>query len=256
MQVEGKLCAVTGAASGLGRATAKALHDSGANLLLLDLNKDRLAELQAELAPETTMSAAVDIRVPDDVERALDAAVGKFGQLRATVNCAGIASSAKIVSRGDPHDFELWRRVIDINLNGTFNVMRLAAARMVKNEPLGEAGERGVIVNTASVAAEDGQKGQAAYAASKAGVAALSLPVARDLAEHGVRCVAIAPGLFGTELFDQIPEKGIEALKRALLYPARMGLPTEFALLVRHIIENAYLNGSLIRLDGGARLPA
>lgn len=256
MLIEGKLCAVTGAASGLGRATAKALHDAGANLLLLDLNKERLKELQAELAPDTSATAAVDIRNPEELERAFDDATARFGFLRAAVNCAGIASSAKIVSRGDPHDFDLWRRVIDINLNGTFNVMRLAAARMVGNDPVGEAGERGVIINTASVAAEDGQKGQAAYAASKAGVAALSLPVARDLAEHGVRCVAVAPGLFGTELFEQIPEKGIEALKRALLYPARMGLPTEFAMLVRHIVENPYLNGSLIRLDGGARLPA
>lgn len=256
MQIEGKLCAVTGAASGLGRSTAKALHEAGANLLLLDLNQDRLAELQTELAPGTTVASAVDIRSPEEIEKALDEAIKRFGPLRATVNCAGIASSAKIVSRGDAHDFDLWRKVIDINLNGTFNVMRLAAARMVGNEPIGEAGERGVIVNTASVAAEDGQKGQAAYAASKAGVAALSLPVARDLAEHGIRCVAVAPGLFGTELFDQIPEKGIEALKRALLYPARMGHPAEFAQLVRHIIENSYLNGSLIRLDGGARLPA
>ncbi|CAN7679900.1 SDR family NAD(P)-dependent oxidoreductase [Neorhizobium sp. LjRoot104] len=256
MLIEGKLCAVTGAASGLGRATAKALHDAGANLLLLDLNKERLQELQAELAPDTSVAAAVDIRDPEELEQAFDDAITRFGSLRAAVSCAGIASSAKIVSRGDPHDFDLWRRVIDINLNGTFNVMRLAAARMVNNNPVGEAGERGVIINTASVAAEDGQKGQAAYAASKAGVAALSLPVARDLAEHGVRCVAVAPGLFGTELFEQIPGKGIEALKRALLYPTRMGLPMEFAMLVRHIVENPYLNGSLIRLDGGARLPA
>lgn len=256
MQIEGSLCAVTGAASGLGRATAKALNDAGANVLLMDLNWDRLEELQAELAPSTTLAAAVDVREPAEVEKAFDDATAVFGPLRVAVSCAGIASSAKIVSRNQAHDFDLWRKVIDINLNGTFNVMRLAAARMVTNDPLGEARERGVIVNTASVAAEDGQKGQAAYAASKAGVAALSLPVARDLAEHAVRCVAIAPGLFGTELFDQIPEKGIEALKRALLYPARMGLPTEFASLVRHIIENPYLNGSLIRLDGGARLPA
>ncbi|AHK04869.1 MULTISPECIES: SDR family NAD(P)-dependent oxidoreductase [Rhizobium/Agrobacterium group] len=256
MRIEGVLCAVTGAASGLGRATAKALHEAGANLLLLDLNQDRLNVFQAELAPETSLAAAVDIRSHEQIEKALDEGIARFGALRAVVNCAGIASSAKIVSRGEAHDFDLWRKVIDINLTGTFNVMRLASARMVTNDPLGEASERGVIVNTASVAAEDGQKGQAAYAASKAGVAALSLPVARDLAEHGVRCVAVAPGLFGTELFEQIPEKGIEALKRALLYPARMGLPTEFAMLVRHIVENPYLNGSLIRLDGGARLPA
>lgn len=256
MRIEGVLCAVTGAASGLGRATAKALHEAGANLLLLDLNQDRLNVFQAELAPETSLAATVDIRSHEQIEKALDEGIARFGALRAVVNCAGIASSAKIVSRGEAHDFDLWRKVIDINLTGTFNVMRLASARMVTNDPLGEASERGVIVNTASVAAEDGQKGQAAYAASKAGVAALSLPVARDLAEHGVRCVAVAPGLFGTELFEQIPEKGIEALKRALLYPARMGLPTEFAMLVRHIVENPYLNGSLIRLDGGARLPA
>lgn len=256
MRIEGTLCAVTGAASGLGRATAKALHEAGANLLLLDLNQDRLKDLQAELDPETTLAAVADIRSPEQIGEAFDAAIARFGALRAAVNCAGIASSAKIVSRGEVHDFDLWRKVIDINLNGTFNVMRLAAAKMVANDPHGEASERGVIINTASVAAEDGQKGQAAYAASKAGVAALSLPAARDLAEHGVRCVAVAPGLFGTELFEQIPEKGIEALKRALLYPTRMGLPTEFAMLVQHIVENPYLNGSLIRLDGGARLPA
>ncbi|MDH7804549.1 MULTISPECIES: SDR family NAD(P)-dependent oxidoreductase [unclassified Rhizobium] len=256
MRIEGNLCAVTGAASGLGRATAKALSDAGAKLLLLDLNKDRLDDLQTELAPGTSWGASVDVREAADIDRAFEEGVERFGPLRAVISCAGIASSAKIVSRNEPHDFDLWRKVIDINLNGTFNVMRLAAARMVKNEPLGEADERGVIINTASVAAEDGQKGQAAYAASKAGVAALSLPVARDLAEHAVRCVAVAPGLFGTELFEQIPEKGIEALKRALLYPSRMGLPSEFASLVKHIVENPYLNGSLIRLDGGARLPA
>jgi NAD(P)-dependent dehydrogenase (short-subunit alcohol dehydrogenase family) len=250
------LCVVTGAGSGLGRATAKALHKSGARLLLLDLDARKLHEVQSGLGTGTTAIAVADVTDPAQVEAALGTAIDRFGPLRAAVNCAGVSSSAKIVSKGAAHDYDLWRRVLDVNLSGTFNVMRLAAAHMVGNEPDAETGERGVIVNTASIAAEDGQKGQAAYAASKAGIVGLSLPVARDLAEHAVRCVAIAPGLFRTELFEQIGEKGIEALKRALLYPRRMGHPEEFASLVKVVIENSYLNGSLLRLDGGARLPA
>lgn len=256
MRVEGTLCVVTGAGSGLGRATAKALHKSGARLLLLDLDARKLHEVQSGLGTGTTAIAVADVTDPAQVEAALGTAIDRFGPLRAAVNCAGVSSSAKIVSKGAAHDYDLWRRVLDVNLSGTFNVMRLAAAHMVGNEPDAETGERGVIVNTASIAAEDGQKGQAAYAASKAGIVGLSLPVARDLAEHAVRCVAIAPGLFRTELFEQIGEKGIEALKRALLYPRRMGHPEEFASLVKVVIENSYLNGSLLRLDGGARLPA
>jgi NAD(P)-dependent dehydrogenase (short-subunit alcohol dehydrogenase family) len=256
MRVEGKLFAVTGAGSGLGRATARTLHEAGARLLLLDLNEQKLREVQSKFGTHTTAIAVADVTDPDQVEAAFGMAIGRLGPLRAAVNCAGISSSAKIVSKGAAHDYALWRRVLDINLSGTFNVMRLAAARMVGNEPDAETGERGVIVNTASIAAEDGQKGQAAYAASKAGIVGLSLPVARDLAEHSVRCVAIAPGLFKTELFEQISEKGTEALKRALLYPHRMGHPEEFASLVKVVIENPYLNGSLLRLDGGARLPA
>lgn len=256
MRVEGRLFVVTGAGSGLGRATARTLHESGARLLLLDLNEQKLKEVQSEFGADTTAIAAADVTDPDQVEAAIGMAIDRFGPLRVAINCAGISSSAKIVSKGAAHDYELWRRVLDINLSGTFNVMRLAAARMVGNEPDPETEERGVIVNTASIAAEDGQKGQAAYAASKAGIVGLTLPVARDLAEHFVRCVAIAPGLFQTELFEQISEKGTEALKRALLYPRRMGHPEEFASLVKVVIENPYLNGSLLRLDGGARLPA
>lgn len=256
MQVDGRLCVVTGAGSGLGRATARKLHQSGARLLLLDLNEQKLRVVQAEFGSDTAVIAAADVTDPDQVDAAIGIAIDRFGPLRAAINCAGISSSAKIVSRGVAHDYDLWRRVLDINLSGTFNVMRLAAAHMIGNVPDGETGERGVIVNTASIAAEDGQKGQAAYAASKAGIVGLSLPVARDLAEHSVRCVAIAPGLFQTELFEQISEKGTEALKRALLYPRRMGHPEEFASLVKVVIESPYLNGSLLRLDGGARLPA
>ncbi len=256
MQIEGNLCVVTGAGSGLGRATARTLHESGARLLLLDLNEAKLQEIHSEIGAGSAGMAIADVTVPEQIDAALTQAIARFGPLRVTVNCAGIASSAKIVSRGIAHDLDLWRRVLEVNLTGTFNVMRLAAAHMVENEPDSATGERGVIVNTASIAAEDGQKGQAAYAASKAGIAGLSLPVARDLAEHAVRCVAIAPGLFRTELFEQITEKGTEALKRALLYPQRMGYPDEFASLVKVIVENPYLNGSLMRLDGGARLPA
>jgi NAD(P)-dependent dehydrogenase (short-subunit alcohol dehydrogenase family) len=203
---------------------------------------------------EGVMSAVADVRNPDEVERALDLACRNFGGVHIAVNCAGVPSSAKIVSRGEPHDLALWSRVIDINLTGTFNVMRLAANRMVGNQPDSETGERGVIINTASIAAEDGQKGQAAYAASKAGVAGLTLPVARDLAEYAIRCVAVLPGLFETEIFQNIPAKGVDALKRALLYPNRMGQPSEFAALVRHIVENSYFNGSNLRLDGATRL--
>lgn len=256
MQSEGKLCIVTGAGSGLGKATARLLSVAGAKVLLVDLNQENLLRVQAELGEAVTEAVVADVTDPGQIEQAMTKAIDRFGSLRVAVNCAGIASSAKIVSKGAAHDFELWRRVLDINLTGTFNVMRLAAAHMVGNEPDAETGERGVIINTASVAAEDGQKGQAAYAASKAGIAGMSLPVARDLAEHAVRCVAIAPGLFKTELFEQISEKGTEALKKALLYPPRMGHPDEFASLVKVVIENPYLNGSLLRLDGGARLPA
>ncbi|SOD99905.1 SDR family NAD(P)-dependent oxidoreductase [Caenispirillum bisanense] len=244
---------VTGAASGLGRAVAARLAAAGARVVLLDLDEDAVTHAAAALG-ERARPAVADVRDPAAVTAALDLCGEAFGAVRFAVNCAGVPSSAKIVSRGAAHDLDLWRRVIDINLTGTFNVMRLAAERMVANTPDPATGERGVIVNTASVAAFDGQRGQAAYAASKAAIVGLSLPVARDLQEHAVRCVAIAPGLFETPIFDAIPATGVAALQRSLLYPDRLGDPAEFADLVHHVIGNPYVNATCYRLDGGARL--
>ena len=255
MHLQGLSVLITGAGSGLGSATAVTLHAAGARVLLVDLRSEPIADLASRLG-DGAVAAPADVRDPNQVQAAIDLAIDRFGGLQIAVSCAGVASSARTLSRGEPHELELWRQVIDINLTGTFNVMRLAAAVMARNQPDPDSGERGVIINTASVAAFDGQKGQVAYAASKAGVVGMTLPVARDLADQAIRCVAIAPGLFETELFRQIPEKGIAALKKALLYPDRMGQPVEFAALVRHIVENPYLNGTCLRLDGGARLPA
>jgi NAD(P)-dependent dehydrogenase (short-subunit alcohol dehydrogenase family) len=222
---------------------------------MADVDRHGLADVLEALGDGVATSYC-DVRDPGLIGAALDLAKARFGNVRILVNCAGVASSAKVVSNGTAHDFELWRRVIDINLTGTFNAMRLAAERMLGNDPDEATGERGVIVNTASIAALEGQRGQTAYAASKAGVIGLTLPAARDLADKAIRCVAVAPGLFDTPLLQKIPQKGVDALQRALLYPARMGRPAEFAAAVRHLIENPYFNGTCLRLDGGGRLPA
>lgn len=255
MHLAGSCALVTGAGSGLGRAVADAIHAAGARVLLADIDRQGLADALAALG-EGAAASYCDVRDPAMVSAALDVATERFGCVRILVNCAGVASSAKIASNGEAHDFELWRGVIDVNLTGTFNAMRLAVARMLSNDPDGNTGERGVIVNTASIAAFEGRRGQAAYAASKAGVIGLTLPVARDLADKAIRCVAVAPGLFDTPLLEGVPQRGVESLKRALLFPARMGSPTEFAAAVRHLIENPYFNGTCVRLDGGGRLPA
>jgi 3-hydroxyacyl-CoA dehydrogenase/3-hydroxy-2-methylbutyryl-CoA dehydrogenase len=247
-------CAViTGAGSGLGRATAELLHTAGARVVIADLNIERANEVAAKLG-QNALPHFVDVRVTSQIQEMLDTARDRFGAIHIVVNCAGIASSAKTLSPSGPHSLDLWTQVIAVNLTGTFNILRLAAARMMDNPPDPETGERVVIINTASIAAFEGQRGQAAYAASKAGIVGLSLPVARDLAEYAIRCVAIAPGLFDTALLAGIPEKGLQALGRALLYPNRPGSPSEFASLVRHIAENPYINAACMRLDGGARL--
>ncbi len=244
---------VTGAASGLGRATATLLHEHGAAVVFADLNVLAVKDVARKLG-DRAIGVGVDIRNPDDIDAAIKIAKETFGPLRATVNCAGIPSSARVVSKGEAHDLDLWQKVMDVNLTGTFNILRLAAKHMVGNGVDKASGERGIIINTASITAYDGQRGQAAYAASKAGVVGLTLPVARDLAEHAIRCIAIAPGIFGTEILEGIPEKGIAALKKGLLCPDRVGQPEEFASFVKHIIENSYANGTCYRLDGGTRL--
>jgi NAD(P)-dependent dehydrogenase (short-subunit alcohol dehydrogenase family) len=243
---------VTGAASGLGLATAELLHAGGVHLVVVDKDIEGLRGCAARL--EGSIACKADITDAAAIQDVVSLAKDRFGAVHIVVNCAGIASSAKIVTNGQPHELELWTRVLDVNLTGTFNVVRIAAASMVSNLPDEETGERGVIICTASIAALDGQRGQTAYAASKAAIIGMMLPIARDLMDHAVRCNAVAPGLFDTALLEDIPQKGRRTLERALLYPHRLGRPHEFAGLVRHVIENPYINAACLRLDGGARL--
>ena len=247
MHIEGATALVTGGASGLGAATVRALRDAGAAVVVLDLPSGR------DGVPEGDGVAFIggDITDPAAVAQAV-AAAADTAPLRVLVNCAGIGGGARTVGRDGPHDLELFRRVIDVNLVGTFNVIRLAAAAMQDNEPL--AGERGVIVNTASVAAFDGQIGQAAYAASKAALAGMTLPIARDLARLLIRCVTVAPGTFDTPLLASLPPETRASLEAAVPHPSRLGEPSEYAALVAHIIANPMLNGETIRLDGAIRM--
>ncbi len=253
MNVSKSSILITGAGSGLGKATARRLHAAGGKILLTDVNKAGIQALSEELGENST-AAKMDVCSEQDVRNALNIAKKNYGGIDVVVNCAGVPSSAKIVSKGKAHELELWQKVIDINLTGTFNVMRLAAEAMLNNTVEAGGEDRGVIVNTASIAAFEGQKGHAAYSASKAGVVGLTLPVARDLAQHSIRCVAIAPGLFETEILKDIPQKGIDALSKGTLFPSRMGRADEFAQFVQHVIENSYINGACHRLDGGTRL--
>ncbi|GAA6761661.1 MULTISPECIES: SDR family NAD(P)-dependent oxidoreductase [Thermus] len=233
---------VTGGASGLGRAAALALRARGYRVVVLDLKRGE----------EDLLYVEGDVREEADVARAV-ALAGEGGPLFAVVNAAGIGLAQKILGREGPHDLEAFRKVLEVNLVGTFNVLRLAAWAMRENPPDGE-GQRGVIVNTASVAAYEGQIGQAAYAASKGGVVALTLPAARELAEWGIRVVAIAPGLFDTPLLQGLPEKAKASLAEQVPFPRRLGRPEEYALLVLHILENPMLNGEVVRLDGALRM--
>jgi NAD(P)-dependent dehydrogenase (short-subunit alcohol dehydrogenase family) len=256
MKLEGKAAIVTGAASGLGFATACGLAAAGASIVAFDLDAARMVRLREQIEPSRLLLCAGSVAEEVHVAAAVDAAVERFGALHVAVNCAGVADAAKTVSKGEPFPLATWSKVIAINLTGTFNVIRLAAAKMVGNDP-GDDGERGVIVNTASGAAWQGQVGQAAYSASKAGVIGLTLPVARDLAPHGVRVVSIAPGLFDTAMVAGMPEHVSKSIiDRMVLFPARMGRAEEFGALVRTIVENAYFNATTISLDAGARMSA
>lgn len=254
MQVKDNAFLITGAASGLGAATAERLVAAGGRVTLCDLSEG--VEALAERLGAAAIAVRGDVTSADDIRAAVDAAVAHGGEagLAGVVHCAGVVSVAKLLDReGNPADLDDYARTQQINLVGTFNVMRLAAAAMAGNAP-GEDGERGVIVNTASVAAFDGQVGQCAYSASKAGVVGMSLPAARELSRHGIRVMAIAPGVFETPMMEDLPEAAVEALSAAVPFPKRLGRPGEYARLAEQIITNPMLNGEVIRLDGGIRM--
>ncbi|MCZ6465429.1 MAG: 3-hydroxyacyl-CoA dehydrogenase [Proteobacteria bacterium] len=253
MEFQGIGAIVTGGASGLGEATARALTARGARVAILDLGHSKGADVAKDIGGDTVFCQA-DVTSEEDVTVAIDGAVERFGEIRVAVNCAGIGSAGRTVGKdGTPFDLEIFRKTVEVNLIGTFNVLRLAAAKMVGNEPNDE-GERGVLINTASVAAFDGQIGQCAYSASKGGIAGMTLPIARDLARHGVRVMTIAPGLFRTPLLMLLPEPALEALGATTPFPSRLGKPDEFASLACQIVENPMLNGEVIRLDGALRM--
>jgi len=253
MRIKDARALVAGGASGLGEATARALHAAGAEVVIADLNADKGAALAQELG-ERARFVAANVTNAEEVEAAVAAAADGPGGLRVSVCCAGIGWAEKTAGRHGPHAREPFEGVIAVNLVGTFNVLRLAAAAMLANEP-DAGGERGVCVNTASIAAYDGQVGQLAYAASKGGVVGMTLPAARDLAGNGIRVCTIAPGLFDTPLLAALPQDAREALGASVPFPSRLGRPDEYAALAQHIVENEMLNGEVIRLDGALRMP-
>ncbi|MBF6246249.1 MULTISPECIES: 3-hydroxyacyl-CoA dehydrogenase [Nocardia] len=250
MKLENAVAVVTGGASGLGLATVKELHGQGAKVVIIDLPSSNGEAIAKELG-DGVVFAATDVTNEEQVSAALDAAA-QLGTLRIAVNCAGIGNAIKTVSKKGAFPLADFTKIINVNLIGTFNVIRLAAERIAAAELEGE--ERGVIINTASVAAFDGQIGQAAYSASKGGIVGMTLPIARDLASVNIRVNTIAPGLFHTPLFATLPEEAIKALGAQVPHPARLGDPTEYAALARHIVENPMLNGETIRLDGAIRM--
>jgi 3-hydroxyacyl-CoA dehydrogenase / 3-hydroxy-2-methylbutyryl-CoA dehydrogenase len=253
MQIEGKSALVVGGASGLGAATARWLHGDGASVVIADLHAEKGEALANELGERASFVEA-NVTDAEQVQAAVDAAGAAEEGLRISVCCAGIGWAQRTVSKQGPHDLEIFSNVVQVNLIGTFNALRLAATAMVENEPDDE-GERGVCVNTASIAAFDGQIGQVAYAASKGGIVGLTLPAARDLASRGVRVMTIAPGLFDTPLLAALPAEQREALGAGIPFPSRLGRPEEYASLVAEIIANPMLNGETIRLDGALRMP-
>lgn len=254
MQIENKVFIVTGGASGLGAATAEMLVQAGAKVMLVDMNADAVAA-QARTLGAQASSVVADISQSEAAQAAVDATVAQFGGVNGLINCAGIVRGEKILGKKGPHALDSFSEVINVNLIGSFNMLRLAAAAMAET-PADAEGERGVIINTASVAAFDGQIGQAAYAASKGAIASLTLPAARELARYGVRVMTIAPGIFETPMMAGMTPEVRESLAAGVPFPARLGKPAEYASLVRHIIENSMLNGEVIRLDGALRMAA
>jgi len=252
MKIEGKTAMVTGGASGLGMATVRHLHSLGANVVIADLNAENGNAFCSELGSNAAF-AETNVTQTETVQAAVDLAVEKFGGIHVLVNCAGTGSAMKLVGKYGPHDLDIFKQIVDLNLVGPFAASRLSASKMQDNEP-DENGERGVIVNCASVAAFEGQMGQVAYAASKAGVVGLTLTIARDMGRAGIRCCTIAPGVFDTPLMALAPEEVKAGIAATVPFPQRLGNPKEFAALAQHIVENSYLNGEIIRLDGAVRM--
>ena len=251
MKIDGSVALVTGGASGLGEATVRRLASQGARVAIVDLNGERGQALAEELGNRAAFVRA-DVSNAEEVQAAVDQATS-MGTLRAAISCAGIGMAMRTIGKdGTPHDFGLFEKTISVNLFGTFNILRLAASAMANNEP--EDGERGVVVNTASVAAFDGQIGQVAYSASKGGIVGMTLPAARDLSKAQIRVVTIAPGTFDTPLLGTLPEEIRAALAATIPHPSRLGRPEEFGALACHIVENSYINGEVIRLDGAIRM--
>lgn len=252
MRLQGNTFLVTGGGSGLGAACAREFTGAGASVVLADINSETGEKLAAELG-ERARFAKTDVTDEQSVQQAVTLAKEAFGGLRGVVNCAGVGIAARTLGKSGPHPLDPFIKVIQVNLIGTFNVIRLAAAALAENQP-DEEGERGVIVNTASVAAFDGQIGQAAYSASKGGVVGMTLPIARDLSSLGIRVCTIAPGIFDTPMLAALPEAARQSLGQQVPFPPRLGRPAEYAALARHIIENTMLNGEVIRLDGAIRM--
>ena len=250
MNLKDKTVLITGAASGLGAGAARMVAEAGGVPLMLDLNVEAGEALARELGG---LFVRADVASEADVQTAIHTGRERFGELHGAVSCAGIAPAATTAGKRGPHPLDVFERTVRVNLIGTFNVIRLAAQAMLDNAP-GDSGERGVIVNTASVAAYDGQIGQAAYAASKGGVVGMTLPIARDLARSGIRVVTVAPGIFETPMLQGLPQDAQDSLGQQVPFPSRLGRPDEYAALVRHIFENQMLNGETIRLDGAVRI--
>lgn len=254
MDIKGSVAVVTGGASGLGEACVRDLVKQGGRAAILDFAEERGEKVASEMG-DAVIFCKTDVTDEETVQAAVDKTIEAFGAIHVAVNCAGVGAPAKVLGKEGPMGMDHFNRVVQINLIGTMNVIRLAAEKMVGNTP-NEDGEKGVVINTASVAAFDGQIGQAAYSASKAGVIGMTLPIAREFADYGIRIVTIAPGLFNTPMLQGLPENVQEALNKMVPFPKRVGKPAEFSKMVQAIIENAMLNGEVIRLDGALRMAA
>ncbi len=254
MKIENNTFLITGGASGLGFATAKMIVENGGNAVLLDVNEEAGTTSQSNLGTKSKF-IKTDVSSEEQVQSAVNQSVGTYGSIAGIINCAGVGPAKRVVGKDGPHPLDFFQKVININLIGTFNTLRLVADKMQNNEPNTE-GERGIIINTASVAAFDGQIGQAAYSASKGGIVAMTLPIAREFARMGIRVMAIAPGIFETPLLASLPQDAQDSLGKQVPFPPRLGRPSEFAALVKQIIENTMLNGEVIRLDGAIRMGA